>query len=97
MRFSDKKTINLFLYHITMESSSSSKRPTKRRRTKGVRRLVEGDDDLAEGIAVKTTIRETVAGPVEERFEIPIWKDNAAKIDKKIRRNHMETFQIMTP
>lgn len=61
-----------------MESSSLSKRPTKRRRTKGVRRLVEGDDDLANGVAVKTTIRETVAGPVEERFEIPIWKNKPA-------------------
>lgn len=61
-----------------MESNPSSIRPTKRRRTKGVRRLVEGDDNLATGIMVKTTIRETVIGPVEERTEIPIWENEQA-------------------
>jgi hypothetical protein len=81
MKFYNKKTINLFLSLITMESSSSSKRPTKRRRTKGVHRLVGGDDDLANGVAVKTTIRESVAVPVEERFEIPIWRHKPAKQD----------------
>jgi hypothetical protein len=83
MKSYNKKTINLFLLLITMESSSSSRRPTKRRRTKGVRQLVEGDDDLANasGVAVKTTIRESVAGPVEERFEIPIWRHKPAKQD----------------
>lgn len=58
-----------------MESTTSSKRPSKRRRTKGVRRLVEGDDALADGIAVKTTIRQTPNGPVEDRLEVPIWKN----------------------
>jgi hypothetical protein len=81
MKFFHKKTINLLLYLITMKSSSSSKHPTKRRRTKGVHQLVKGDDDLANGVAVKTTIRESVTGPVEERFEIPIWRHKPAKQD----------------
>ncbi|KAF8816595.1 hypothetical protein BYT27DRAFT_7248033 [Phlegmacium glaucopus] len=49
-----------------------SKRPTKRRR-KGVRRLAEDDDEAADGIAVKTILRHTADGPVEERCEMPVW------------------------
>src|SRR5882762_8928 len=56
-------------YHLAMNLSN---RPTKRRRTKAVRRVTEGDDTLADGVIVKRTIKETVRGPVEERIEVPI-------------------------
>ena len=58
-----------------MESSFLTKRPNKRRRTKGVRRLVEGDDALADGVQIKTTIQQTANGAVEEKIEVPIWKN----------------------
>jgi hypothetical protein len=48
-------------------------RPEKRRKTKGVRRLAEDDDEAVDGIAVQSYIHNTETGPIEERQEIPIW------------------------
>src|SRR6202044_2031662 len=59
--------------------STPPKRPSKRRKTKGVLRLVEGDDGLADGLIVKTTLKQTPKGEVEERIEVPIWKNMPPK------------------
>jgi hypothetical protein len=60
-------------------SSSASIRPTKRRRTKVVRHFTEGDDELADGIFIKTTMKNTDNGQVEETTEVPIWINEPAK------------------
>ena len=54
-----------------MEPPTPPKHPSKRRRTKGVLRLVEGDDGLADGIIVTTTVKQTSNGEVERglRFQ----------------------------
>jgi hypothetical protein len=52
--------------------ASTQKRPTKRRRTK---RLVEDEDEAADGIAVQTIINQTDTGPVVERHEHPMWSN----------------------
>lgn len=62
-----------------MEPPTPPKRPSKRRRTKGVLRLVEGDDGLADGIIVTTTVKQTPNGEVEERIEVPVWKNMPTK------------------
>ena len=62
-----------------MELPTPPKRPSKRRRTKGVLQLVEGDDGLADGIIVTTTVKQTPNGEVEERIEVPVWKNMPTK------------------
>jgi hypothetical protein len=60
-------------------SSMTSVQPTKIRRTKAVRHVTEGDDELADGIIVKTTMKNTDNGQVEEMIELPIWINEPAK------------------
>ena len=60
-------------------SSSTNVRPTKRRRTKAVRHVTEGDDELADGIIVKTIRKTTISGQVEETVEVPVWINEPAK------------------
>jgi hypothetical protein len=62
-------------------SSMTSVRPTKIRRTKAVRHVTEGDDELADGIIVKTTMKNTDNGQVEEMIEVPIWINEPANSD----------------
>lgn len=81
-----------------------SLRPTKRRRTKRARRLMEDDDEAAEGIAVHSVIEETDAGPVEKIFEEPIWtsrqpntnplsKNKDIQSDPTIRADDLPTLE----
>jgi CxC2 like cysteine cluster associated with KDZ transposases len=59
-----------------MDLATSSIRPTKRRKTKRNLRFTEGDDILADGIIVKTSIKQTADGSIEqERIEVPIWSN----------------------
>lgn len=61
---------------MDLATSSSSIRPTKRRKTKRNLRFTEGDDILADGIIVKTSIKQTANGSMEEeRIEVPIWSN----------------------
>ena len=63
-----------FILSLNM-NLGTSKRPSKRRKTKGVRRLAEDDDEAADEIAVRSIIQETEHGPVEEQLEVPVWLD----------------------
>lgn len=60
-------------------SSTTSVRPTKRRRTKAVRHVTEGDDELADGIIVKTKMKNTDNGQVKEMIQVPVWINEPAK------------------
>jgi hypothetical protein len=51
----------------------SASRPNKRRKTKAIRRVTEGDDALADGYIVKTSIKQTSNGVIEEKTEVPVW------------------------
>ncbi|KAF8799516.1 hypothetical protein BYT27DRAFT_7263821 [Phlegmacium glaucopus] len=65
---------------MNMDTSTFAKRPTKRRRTKG--RLIEDDDEAADGIAVYSVVHQTPNGPVEETMEEPVWIDRAPLPDQ---------------
>jgi hypothetical protein len=60
-------------------SSTTSVRPTKRRRAKAVRHVTEGDDELADGIIVKTKMKNTDNGQVKEMIQVPVWINEPAK------------------
>jgi hypothetical protein len=51
---------------MDMNDPTPSRRPKKRRRTKGFHVMVEDDFDAAEAISVRTVIKQTENGPVEE-------------------------------
>lgn len=61
-----------------MNSSSTNIRPTKRRKTRAVRHVTEGDDELADGIILKTITKTTSSGQVEETIEVPVWINELA-------------------
>jgi hypothetical protein len=69
---------NLVSFTIMSVDPTSNTRPAKRRKTKGVRRLAEDDDEAADGIAVRSYFHDTETGQIEERQEIPIWTDRPA-------------------
>ena len=68
----DAKRI-IFTFNMNPESYLITRRPTKRRRTKRDRLLTQDDAQAADGIAVKTVIRSTENGLVEESIEVPVW------------------------
>jgi hypothetical protein len=69
---------NLVSFTIMSVDPTSNTRPAKRRKTKGVRRLAEDDDEAADGIAIRSYFHDTETGQIEERQEIPIWSDRPA-------------------
>lgn len=76
-----------------MNPSTSTTRPAKRRRTKAFRRVTEDDDDMADGIIVKTTMKESASGTVEERIEVPVWcdkKQETSTTDSNITQPHTQ-------
>ena len=74
-----------------MEPPTPPKRPSKRRRTKGFLRLVEGDDGLADGIIVTTTVKQTLKGEVEEEIEVPVWKNMPTKSSSAVTKSNIDT------
>ena len=73
-----------------MEPPTPPKCPSKRRRTKGVLRLVEGDNGLADGIIVTTTVKQTPNGEVE-RIEVPVWKNMSTKSLSVATKSYIDT------
>ena len=80
-----------------MEPPTPPKCPSKRRRTKGVLRLVEGDDGLADGIIVTTTVKQTPNGEVEERIEVPVWKNMPTKSSSAAPKSSVATKSNIDP
>ena len=80
-----------------MEPPTPPKCPSKRRRTKGVLWLVEGDNDLADGIIITTTIKQTPNGEVEERIEVLVWKDMPTKSSSAAPKSSVATKSNIDP
>lgn len=54
--------------------------------------FTEGDEGLADGVIVKTSIKQTATGTVEERVEMPIWSNEGVPAAKTKNDPFPETF-----
>jgi hypothetical protein len=66
---------------MATSNSAGTKRPRKRRKTAGGHPLYEDDDDAADAVLSVSRIRQTQQGPVEERYEVPMWPEPPAPIE----------------
>jgi hypothetical protein len=66
---------------MTSSNSAAPKRRRKRRKTASGYPLYEDDDDAADTIISYTRIRQTERGPVEERYEEPLWPESRAPVE----------------
>jgi hypothetical protein len=73
--------LNLSCSIMATSNLAAPKRPRKRRKTASGHPLHEDDDDAADVVISRTRIRQTQTGPVEERYEVPMWPEPPAPIE----------------